>query len=213
MESREAEDETFRHHLTAAAEGSEPSFTWLITTFSPPLVTQSRYRIRGPLARQLDAEDLVQEAWLEICSGWLPAAASEAETWSTSRFLGYVGGMIRFLALRYRRRLHFRAKDGGYLPGEISVKSGILTDAMDRRVSLTLQIMQREDLRETLAAIDALDPIHREALTVRGVENARNASAAHALGIEPATMAKRYQRALEALDKALGRRPLFQPEE
>ena len=64
--------------------------------------------------------------------------------------------------------------------------------------------MRAERLIRLQEAINALDPIDREILSLRHFEELSRTEAAQALGIEEAAAAKRYVRALKRLKDLLG---------
>jgi len=50
-------------HVRRAKGGDRDSLAWLADRFSPLLLAQARYRLRGRLARWVQPEDVVQDVW------------------------------------------------------------------------------------------------------------------------------------------------------
>src|SRR5262245_22646194 len=68
MEARDARDKAvaLAEHVLRAQAGDAESLTWLVVYFSPLLHAQARYRLRGGLQNECDADDLVDETWAVV---------------------------------------------------------------------------------------------------------------------------------------------------
>jgi RNA polymerase sigma-70 factor (ECF subfamily) len=75
---------------------------------------------------------------------------------------------------------------------------------LGKHTSPTQAAVRAERLIRLEEAINALDPIDREILSLRHFEELTRAEAAQALGIEEAAAAKRYVRAMKRLKDLLG---------
>ncbi len=67
--------------------------------------------------------------------------------------------------------------------------------------------MRAERLLRLQEALNALDPMDREVLSLRHFEQLSRSETAQALGIEEAAASKRYVRALKRLKQVLADRP------
>jgi len=68
---------------------------------------------------------------------------------------------------------------------------------------------QAETLAQVEAAIESLDPMDREILTLRHFEELGNDQVAEILGLQKAAASNRYVRALQRLRDALAKLPGF----
>src|SRR3954463_4853415 len=75
---------------------------------------------------------------------------------------------------------------------------------LGKHTSPTQAAVRAERLIRLQEAINALDPIDREILSLRHFEELSRSETAQALGIEEAAAAKRYVRALKRLKDLLG---------
>lgn len=78
---------------------------------------------------------------------------------------------------------------------------------LGRLTSPTQAVVRAERLRRLQDALNALEPIDREILTLRHFEQMSRSEAAQELGIEEAAAAKRYVRALKRLKEGLASLP------
>jgi RNA polymerase sigma-70 factor (ECF subfamily) len=192
--------------LRRAAQGDADCWGKLLAGHRERLRRMVALRMDRHLQGRIDPSDVIQEAYLEA---WrrLP------------EFLGNPA-MPFFLWLRYltgqklvtlhRHHLARRMRDAGR---EISLHRGALPEASS--AALAAQLLGR-DTRPSEAAIrvelkirlqDALnvmDPIDREVLTLRHFEQLNRAETAQVLGMRESAISKRYVRALEKLKDILG---------
>jgi RNA polymerase sigma-70 factor (ECF subfamily) len=182
-------------HVRRAQALETASVAWLIARFSPLLLVQASYRLRGTLRRVYDPEDLVDEVWLAA----LPRLEDLKER---DGRLGPV--LLRFLgttllnkanqwiehALTYRRV--------GEPPLQSSSTAGVerLQTSFEDACSRAQHDETTGALRAALAELDEED---RELLVLRGIEQLPNESVAQLLGVTPSTATRRYQRALARL--------------
>jgi RNA polymerase sigma-70 factor (ECF subfamily) len=112
------------------------------------------------------------------------------------------------LAEACRRHLGAQMRDARRETGRAVLLSGVSSvsaaDFLVASQTSPTQAVRREELRtRVLAAVEELEPMDREILSLRHFEGLSNEDAALELGIEPAAASKRYVRALQRLRPAL----------
>ena len=85
--------------------------------------------------------------------------------------------------------------------------AALAAQLLGKHTSPTQAAVRAERLLRLQEALNALDPIDREILSLRHFEELTRAEAAQALGIEEAAAAKRYVRALKRLKDTLAGMP------
>jgi RNA polymerase sigma-70 factor (ECF subfamily) len=186
--------------------GDTASLGWLVERFSPGLLAQARYRMGPVLARRIDPDDVVQDAWLIAIPrlGEL-AVADRRATPTVLRFLSsivlYRTNQLLRAHLRRTTRQGQESPDALPTPDE-----GALTQAI-----------RRETVRIVLAQVDALDPADQEVLVLRGLEQRAGKEVAELLGVSVEAVYVRYHRAIRrlraALPDSLFADPAFSPDE
>lgn len=188
-------------HLRRAGEGDAASRDWVVTRFSPFLMLQARYRLRGRLVGICLAEDLVDEVWLTV----LPRLGDlrPRDDHLKPVFLKFLGTTLlnhlnNHLTRHLRREGHrTRLADpssGGIEPlDRIAARaSGVVTQAQRHEADAILH--------EALEGLDARD---QEILVLRGIEQLPNHEVCATLDLAPSAVAMRYRRALDRLKMRL----------
>jgi RNA polymerase sigma-70 factor, ECF subfamily len=163
-------------------------------------------RLDRRLQGRIDASDVIQEAHLEVAErlgGYLKDPRLPPFLW-----LRLVVG--ERLAKLHRTHLGAQMRDAGRevslfreaLPAASS--AALAAHLLGKHTSPTQAVVRAERLIRLQEAINALDPIDREILSLRHFEELSRSEAAQALGIEEAAAAKRYVRALKRLKDLLG---------
>jgi RNA polymerase sigma-70 factor (ECF subfamily) len=174
-------------HLRAALGGDDESLGWLVRHLSPLLLAQARWRLGAQLAHACEPEDLVQEAWLAT----LPRL----------RELHSQGGrttpvLLRFLSSCIVHRVNNLARaalrGGPATPTPVTALPASQTGAVTAA-------MRAEQHRALLDAIDELEPVDREVLLLRAVEQRPQQTTGELLGISGDAVAMRLSRALRRL--------------
>jgi RNA polymerase sigma-70 factor (ECF subfamily) len=162
-------------------------------------------RVRG----RVDPSDVVQEAYLEVSrklADYLRDPQIPFFLW-----LRLLTGQK--LALAHRHHLGVQARDAGR---EISLFHGAYPEASSAALAARLmgnltspsQAAVKAELKVRVQeALNGMDPIDREVLTLRHFEQLSNAEAALVLGIKETAAANRYVRALERLRGVLSEWP------
>ena len=175
--------------LQAAVDGDGASLGWLVAHLSPLLVAQARWRLQGTLARAVEPEDLVQDAWLVALPRLrelVPRAGRRTPV------------LLRFLATTIVHRVNNLAREL-LRRGPVGAPSVGPEASPDPHTGVVTAAVRAEQRRQLLATIDALEPIDREVLLLRGVEQRSQATTAELLGIRGDAVAMRFARALDRL--------------
>jgi RNA polymerase sigma factor (sigma-70 family) len=179
-------------HVRRATGGDAASKAFLVERFSPLLLAQARYRLVHAGRGLCEPEDLVQEVWA-IALPRLPDLAEREGRWTPV--------LVKFLAttlLRCANHVLRRHAAGRLAPADPDVEqlpaelSGVIT---------RLARQQRADAVQ--AAIHQLAPEEQEVLVLRGIEQHKNREIAVMLGIDDASVTRRWQKALDHLRAAL----------
>jgi RNA polymerase sigma factor (sigma-70 family) len=192
-------DPTSRH-IRGAIRGNDTSLAWVVARFSPFLRAQAEYRLKAPLRRFLDPEDLVQDVWLVT----LPRLVD-----LVPRNERFTPVLLKFLSTTLLRKVndaltHHLAGPRRVASGEPSTAPGTRVNQLPASVTDALGRLQRDDtVRAMEEALCQLKPHEREVLILRGIEQVPNRRVARLLGLEPSTVAMRYCRALLALRRRM----------
>ncbi|MEM7201489.1 MAG: sigma-70 family RNA polymerase sigma factor [Planctomycetota bacterium] len=177
-------------HARRAQVGDADSLAWLVARLSPLLLAQAEFRLGPELRAVCDPEDIVAEAWAIA----LPRLGELR--WRTRA----APVVLRFLCttIAHRASNLLRQKIRGRAV-RWETTAELPASARDALSSLA----ERERGAALRAALDALGPLDREILVLRGIEQVDNATAAELLAIPPNHAAQRYRRALTRLRRAL----------
>jgi RNA polymerase sigma-70 factor (ECF subfamily) len=166
-------------------------------------------RLDWRLQARLDASDVVQDAFLQVASRlheYLRDPRLPLFLWL--RLI--VGERLTTL---HRHHLGVQMRDAGRevslyreaLPAASS--AALAAQLLGKHTSPTQAAMRAERLLRIQEALNSLEPIDREVLSLRHFEQLSRAETAQVLGIEEAAAAKRYIRALKRLKATLAAMP------
>jgi RNA polymerase sigma-70 factor (ECF subfamily) len=195
--------------LHRAAAGDERSLTELFTRYRSRLKRMVKLRLDPRVRGRVDPSDVVQEAFLEICQK-LTAYLHERKV-PFYLWLRLMTGQK--LALTHRQHLGVQARDADR---EISLYRGALPEASSAALAAQLlgklttpsQAAVKAELKLRIQeALNNMEPLDREVLTLRHFEQLSNAETALVLGITPTATCNRYVRALERLRGILSGMP------
>jgi RNA polymerase sigma-70 factor (ECF subfamily) len=195
--------------IERARAGDREALNALFALHRARLCRMVEMRLDSRLQSRLDASDVVQEAYVEV----------------TTRLEEYLSDpkLPLFLWLRlvvgerlvrlHRQHLGTQMRDAGR---EVSLYRGALPAAssaalaaqlLGRHTSPTQAVVRAERILRVQEALNALDPLDREVLSLRHFEELTAGETAQVLGIEEAAAAKRYFRALKRLKETLAAMP------
>lgn len=195
--------------IARAANGDGEAWGALLTAHQERLARMVTFRLDSRLRGRIDAADVVQDAFVE--------ASAHREAYfrspSASVFLWLRGVVSNKLLEVHRHHLSTRMRDvKRELPlddrrGFEDTTAALCAHLIGRLTSPSVAATRAEARRRLTEALDKMDAIDREVLTLRHFEQLSNAEAAEVVGIEERAAAKRYLRALERLKGILSGLP------
>jgi RNA polymerase sigma-70 factor (ECF subfamily) len=195
--------------LEQARAGDKEALNALFARHRPRLRRMVELRLDRRLLARIDASDVIQEAHVEAV-GRLEEYLS-APRYPLFLWLRLIVGE-RLLKL-HRHHLGTRMRDAGL---EVSIYRGALPEAssaalaaqlLGKHTSPTQAAVRAERILRLQEALNALDAMDREVLSLRHFEELSLAETALSLGIEEPAAAKRYIRALKRLKATLASMP------
>jgi RNA polymerase sigma-70 factor (ECF subfamily) len=195
--------------IERARKGDREAFNALLARHRDRLRRMVEIRLDTRLQARLDASDVVQEAYVEVAERleeYLRDPQMPLFLW-----LRLVVGE-RLMRL-HRHHLGTQMRDAGR---EVALYRGALPAAssaalaaqlLGRHTSPTQAVVRAERILRVQEALNTLDPVDREILSLRHFEELTAAEAAQVLGIEEGAAAKRYFRALKRLKVILAALP------
>jgi RNA polymerase sigma-70 factor (ECF subfamily) len=200
--------------LRRAGAGDPNALAELFARYRDRLRRMVRLRLDRRLQGRVDPSDVLQEAQLEIFRRADEYAADPRVP--PFLWLRLITGQ-RLTAL-HRRHLGARMRNAGQ---EIALHRGPIPQATSvslaemllGRLTSPTQAAQRAEVRLLLQeALNGMDALDREVLTLRHFEELSNAEVAQVLGLSKTAASNRYIRALERLREVLAGIPgLFAP--
>jgi RNA polymerase sigma-70 factor (ECF subfamily) len=195
--------------LQRARAGDRQALDELFARHRPRLRRMVDMRLDWGLRARLDASDVIQDAYLEVAGRleeYLRNPALPLFLW-----LRLVVG--ERLTTLHRQHLGTQMRDARR---EVSLYRAALPEAssaalaarlLGKHTSPTQAAVRAERLLRVQEALNSLDPIDREVLSLRHFEQLSRAETARVLGIAEAAAAKRYVRALKRLKQTLADMP------
>ena len=190
--------------LQSVLEGNSDAFNEVLFKHRDRLKRMVALRMNQKLQGRLDASDVIQDAFVEAARA-LPAYLENPKL---SVFL-----WLRRLAgekLIHAHRQHLDAKKRD-VDRERPIYGGVPA-ATSQSIAIQLsgkfpspsKVVQNQEAREQLmSALEQMDELDREVLTLKHFEHLSNQEAAEVLGIRYEAVKKRYIRALDKLQKIL----------
>jgi RNA polymerase sigma-70 factor (ECF subfamily) len=195
--------------LERVRAGDVEAVNELFQRFYQPLRRMVALRLDDRLRGRVDPSDVIQEAQLEVFTRLRAYLANP--TMPFPLWLRLEVG--KHLMVVHRRHLKTQKRDVRRevpLAGLVSPQTSSLALAealIDSRPSPHDDAMRAEQCARIRLALDSLDPMDREVLTLRHFEMLTREETGQLLGISAAAAAKRYLRALERLRAALADLP------
>jgi RNA polymerase sigma-70 factor (ECF subfamily) len=185
--------------------GDESALLELFSRHRDRLKRMVKLRLDRRLQGRLDESDVLQEAYLDVARRsreYLAGPSMPVFLW-----LRWITGQ-RLITL-HRMHLGSKARDAGL---EVSLRRGALPQAtsvslaamlLGRMTSPTRAALRAELQLRVQDALNAMEPIDREILTLRHFEELSNNETAEILGIAKTAASNRYVRALKRLKDSL----------
>ena len=195
--------------IARARAGDREALNALLARHRGRLRRMVEMRLDTRLQARIDASDVLQEACVEVVER-LDEYLNDPRLPLFLWFRLVVGE--RLLKL-HRFHLGTQMRDAGR---EVSLYRGALPAAssaalaaqlLGRHTSPTQAAVRAERILRLQEALNALNPVDREVLSLRHFEELTAAEAARVLGIEESAAAKRYFRALKRLKDVLAAMP------
>jgi RNA polymerase sigma-70 factor (ECF subfamily) len=170
-----------------------------------------RLRLDRRLQGRVDPSDVLQEAQLDV----LRRAGEYAAEPLLPPFLWLRWITGQRLLILHRHHLGTQMRDAGQ---EVSLHHGAIPQAtsvsmvellLGRLTSPTRAAQRAEMQRKLQDVLNGMDPIDREVLTLRHLEELSNTETAQVLGLDKAAASNRYVRALKRLKEILAVMPGF----
>src|SRR5437868_3950024 len=197
------------HLIKRLQAGDRQALNELCIRHRDRLCRMVEMRLDHRLKARIDASDVIQDAYVEVVERleeYLRDPKLPFFLW-----LRLVVGE-RLLKL-HRHHLGAQMRDAGR---EVSLYQGALPVAssaalaaqlLGKHTSPTEAVVRAERLLRLQEALNSLDPIDREVLSLRHFEELSREETAQALGIEESAASKRYIRALKRLKNILADMP------
>lgn len=195
--------------IERARQGDQEALNAIFARHRDRLRRMVEIRLDARLQSRIDASDVVQEAYVDVVERleeYLRDPKLPLFLW-----LRLIVGerLIRV----HRHHLGAQMRDAGR---EVSLYRGALPAAssaalaaqlLGKHTSPTQAVMRAERILRLQEALNSLDPLDREVLSLRHFEELTAGETAQVLGIEEAAAAKRYFRALKRLKETLATMP------
>jgi RNA polymerase sigma-70 factor, ECF subfamily len=199
---RELDDERL---IGLASEGDLEALAELFGRNRKRLRQMVRLRLDRRLQGRVDASDVLQEAYLDLAQQ-LPHYLARREM----PFFLWLRLVVGQRLMRvHREHLGAAMRDAGR---EVSLYKGALPQASSVSLAAQLlgqytpasQAMSRAEVQiQIQAALNGMEAIDREIISLRHFEELSNAEIAEVLGLDKSTASKRYIRALKRLQVML----------
>jgi RNA polymerase sigma-70 factor, ECF subfamily len=195
--------------IERARAGDQQALGMLFARHRERLRRMVELRLDWRLQARIDASDVVQEAFVEMTrrlGEYFRQPTMPLFLWM--RFL--VGERLLIL---HRHHLGAQMRDARR---EVSLYRTALPEAssaalaahlLGKHTSPTQAAVRAERMLRLQEALNTIDPLDREVLTLRHFEQLSRAETAQVLGIEESAAAKRYVRALKRLKEILAGMP------
>ena len=177
------------------------------------LVQMIKFRLDPVLATRVDADDVLQEAWL-AANKRIDHFLSQ-DQWSAFVWLRMIVGQT--IVDLQRHHLGTKMRDAYREtaqrdPLAQSTTMSIAAHLLGQFATPSQEVMRKELSSQLSAAVEAMDPIDREVLALRHFEELTNNEVAEVLGIQVKAASIRYVRAIKRLKQILQRLPEFENE-
>lgn len=188
-------DEELERELRA---GDDTRMALLIERYRERLARMVHFRLDPRLVGRLDAEDVLQEVWIEA------GKRLQAFRDDDKPFLVWIRLITQQTMIDlHRKHLGAKMRSAGREVG--APASGTLSGFFVANATSPSGAVMREELRQKIEqALASMEEIDREVLLLRHFEELSNKEAATVLGIQENAASNRYVRALGRLKGFLG---------
>lgn len=178
-------------HVQRATRGDGASREWIVERFTPLLLAQANFRVRGRLRQLCEPADLVQEVWA-ITLAKLDRIRPRDGRWAPV--------VIKFLATTLLQRAHYHLRRAMREGGNAAASAAARADDVPALATGVVTRMQRDEASSAIhQALAELTEEDRAVVVLRGIEQLANGSVARQLGLSDSAVTRRYQAALASL--------------
>jgi RNA polymerase sigma factor (sigma-70 family) len=184
-------------HVQRAETGDPVSLEWVVRRFSPVLLAQAKFRLGARLRTLIDPEDLVSEVWAIALRRLAELGTRDGRKtpvllrFLTTTLLNRVNDLVK-TEIKGPRGRHRPA------PGDAVVSDALAAIPAESK-SIISSILSRERDDALTTAIDGLDPLDKQVVFLRGIEQNSGATVARLLDTTEKAVSMRYRRALGRL--------------
>lgn len=198
--------------MTRLRNGDQAALAELFSRHRSRLWRMVNFRLDRRLAGRVDADDILQETYLNAAQRVNRYLEDEA----VSLFLWLRSLALQTLIDAHRRHLKSQKRDAGR---EVSIDRkrypqatsiSIASHLLGHLTSPSQAAMRAELGKQLETALEQLEPIDHEVLALRHFEELTNSEVAEELGIEQKAASIRYVRALKRLKKVIEQIPSFE---
>ncbi|MFC1596543.1 sigma-70 family RNA polymerase sigma factor, partial [Planctomycetota bacterium] len=193
--------------LNRAAAGDEQALTDLLSQYRDRLKRMVKLRLNRRLAGRVDESDVLQDVMLHV--------SQHLDEYQQNRQTSFFLWLRRVTELKllavHRRHLGTDKRDaareislhrGGY---PTASSASLAAQLLGRLTTPSLAAVKAEMRIQLQEALNSMDPIDREVLTLRHFEQLSNEETAQVLEIQESAASKRYVRALERLQSIMAK--------
>ena len=188
-----AGDETTRDLARGAKRGEEGRFAELYERIAPALHAWASLRIRPEMRGHVDPEDVVAEVW---CRAWKAFARFDAEKASFRAWVFQIAKNVMLEAFRKAQR----ATPGGTGAGP-STRWIQLQNVPDSATEVSRKMARHEGLQKLLEWAKGLEEDEQKLFLHCGLEGMGYAEVAERMQLEYDTVAKRWQKLRERVER------------
>lgn len=176
-------------HADAAREGDDSAFAQLYDRVAPALYAWARFRIHGPMKRELEPEDIVQEVWWRALDAF---ARFDAERGSFRAWVFSIANNV------LREALRRRPARGVVSEREAKVHS-LPPELAEQLTSIATELGRREGVTKLVDVISRLTREEQRLFVQCGLEGQTIREVAPQLEMTEAAAQRRWHRLREQL--------------
>lgn len=200
-----SESETLQLELLEQAKAGKPqALGELLQTHRESLLRIIKFRMDPRLRSRLDADDVVQDSFIEATQRFENFEEQEMPFFLWLRFI-----TVQKLFQMHRRHLGAKARDANREISIFSTPQPQATSAMlaahllGKHTSPSVAAMRAERSRKVERVLNSMSEVDREIVALRRFERLKNDDVAKLLKISRTAASNRYVRALERLQKEM----------
>lgn len=182
-------------HVRKAIDGDRESLSWIVERFSPLLLAQARYRLGRDRGTLCEPDDLVNDVWITALPKLPELPAREGRftpvvlRFLSTTLLNHYSNLMKRRLREQRDRVEGPSSSGGEFADETR---GVVT-----------RVLNAEACHAVSDAIEGLEPLDREVVILRGIEQNPSSAVAAVTGLTENAIHVRYHRALKKLQGRL----------